>query len=169
MMRPDQEYYENEIYTGISISIIYTIAIVYAVTTASPEWMDGVSYFSAALAIASAMLWAMPVHTTLAMDGGLLVRLFRICLLFIQVAVLASAGMFITALIRIATEINALIRFQSADRQMNAAWQYEIAVDANGNPYIHCFKCGRRSFNKNDIAQRFCAHCGINHDSSHVS
>lgn len=30
---------------------------------------------------------------------------------------------------------------------------------------IHCALCGRTSWNKNDVEQKFCANCGIYHDS----
>lgn len=31
----------------------------------------------------------------------------------------------------------------------------------NGQPFIQCGKCGRRSFNRNDIAHRYCHACSL--------
>lgn len=37
---------------------------------------------------------------------------------------------------------------------------YAIGV-FNGQAFIQCGKCSLRSFNRNDIAQRFCGHCDL--------
>lgn len=36
---------------------------------------------------------------------------------------------------------------------------HRIDKNYKGEPYIECLRCRRKSFNQNDIAQKFCGHC----------
>jgi len=42
---------------------------------------------------------------------------------------------------------------------------YTIASDGRA---ITCHRCGRTSFNANDVAQRYCGHCHMFHDDETV-
>ena len=37
---------------------------------------------------------------------------------------------------------------------------YRIGWRADGEQYIECLRCERKSFNKNDIEHKYCGKCG---------
>lgn len=36
---------------------------------------------------------------------------------------------------------------------------YSFGEDEGGHPYIHCHTCGLKSYNPNDIRERYCGNC----------
>lgn len=38
--------------------------------------------------------------------------------------------------------------------------RYRVGYEA-GRPFIICLGCGLTSYNRNDVAQRFCGNCGL--------
>jgi len=40
---------------------------------------------------------------------------------------------------------------------------YTLGKNGNGEDYIHCKTCSKKSFHYMDIKKKFCAHCGKFH------
>lgn len=102
---------------GIAVSFLYTLAVLYAMVTEDPAWVDGVVWFAWLLAAMVVASWFIQDDVILSTEGDGTVFVFRVAMLAIQVVAFFFIGATFTIIVRVLTELSAFRRMTVARKR----------------------------------------------------
>lgn len=147
---------------GLLITVGYTFVVWLAVQPdASGAMIDASIWMAYVLLVLSGSLFAITDAAFLSLSGGSKVRGVRYVCLGLQISLFVTVGWWWTIAARLAAE-------GLAFRRLLLAWSrpmrgFKVDKDDQGQFFIHCFECGRASYNRNDIEQLYCGCCNKYH------
>lgn len=103
--------------------------------------------------------WKFPTH------GNVITGQSGLAMAFVHDAAVSDQGQLI-APVRFAVECRGeeLVYHPVEELEQEVLQTYTIGYDAGGE-YIRCLRCQMTSYNKNDIANRYCGYCKKFHES----
>ncbi len=147
---------------GLIFTVGYTLLVIAGIQAdASGAIQDLVSWAAFLLLIFSYGLFLLPDQQVLELAGGRNEWMVRGLSLGIQVCLLAWSGWWWTVGIRGVTEAISDYRVRMARHRMKLG--FKVDEDKRGQFFIHCYECGRSSYNANDIEHLYCGHCNKFH------